>query len=409
MNHAQQLADRAQEVRRPRIAPDALATGERVRVQPQLVSSPQAVELLAEWLLAPARSKPVIVISIASGHTEAWIDAARLAAEIGDRAEIYLIPTGKASWALADRLPARTEVYGGAGRLYPVGTDWTSNPYRAPLRLAWATTDGPRATDALLDDVLTLAPVDRPEETQPSSQAQAAASVTRPGLTGSDQAAASTDALHRIPTDPAAELSQLQLLVRAVRREKDRLGRRLEETETALTAVEADRDRQRERCGKADQRRRELEKELKAALARSVPDRLDEDAFCDPEEQFRHEVYLAWARRIPKSEKATRPLAPYVIGPDFLASLMIIEGMDRAKIVNVVVEVLTGFRSPGRDLHQLRVDTGGNSRAVVRADGAVCWRVALQKGSPAARRLHFWRSGRAVELSRVVVHDDMTP
>ncbi|MFF7890024.1 hypothetical protein ACH40F_57010 [Streptomyces sp. NPDC020794] len=177
MNQAQQLADHAQMVRRPRIGPDALAAGERVRVQPQLVSSLQAVELLAEWLLAPARSNPVIVISIASGHTEAWIDAARLASEIGDQAEIYLIPTGKASWALANRLPARTEVYGGAGRLYPVGTNWTSNPYRAPLRFAWATTDGPRATDALLDDVLTLAPVDRPEETQSPTFLWGSASV----------------------------------------------------------------------------------------------------------------------------------------------------------------------------------------------------------------------------------------
>lgn len=43
MNQARQLADRAQDVRRPGIGPDALAAGERVRVQPQLVSSPQAV------------------------------------------------------------------------------------------------------------------------------------------------------------------------------------------------------------------------------------------------------------------------------------------------------------------------------------------------------------------------------
>ncbi|MFF1657764.1 hypothetical protein [Streptomyces sp. NPDC058255] len=169
MNQAEQLADR-QKVLHPHVGPDLPAADDRVRPQPQLVSTAQTVELLAEWLLAPARTKPVIVVSIASGHTEPWINADRLATKIGDQAEIYLIPTGWTSWALADRLPARTEVYGGAGRLYPVGTDWTADPYRAPLRFAWAASDGARATDTLLDDVQALAPAARSEKTQPQER-----------------------------------------------------------------------------------------------------------------------------------------------------------------------------------------------------------------------------------------------
>jgi hypothetical protein len=380
-----------------------LVTEERVRIQPQLVSTTQAVELLAEWLLATVRSKPVIVISIASGHTAPWIDMDRLATKIGDRAEIYVIPNGRVSRTLADRLPARTEVYGGAGRLYPAGTDWTADPNQAPLRIAWTAADGARTTDALLDDVLALAPADQSEKPPFSPQARISGSRT------STDAVRASAAEHGLTSDLASELSRLQQLLRAVQRERDRLATRLEETESALASVEAGLERQRERCRKVDRRRRELEKELKAARARSVPDRFGEDAFCDPEKQFHHEVYLAWTRRIPSSEKTTRPLAPYALGPDFLPSLKSIEGMDRPKIVDVVVEVLTGLRSPGRDLHQLRVDTGGNSRPVVREDGATCWRVALQKGAPAARRLHFWRLGQAVELSRVIVHDDMTP
>ncbi|ALV48102.1 hypothetical protein ASR50_34665 [Streptomyces sp. 4F] len=98
-----------------------------------------------------------------------------------------------------------------------------------------------------------------------------------------------------------------------------------------------------------------------------------------------------------------------MIGPSFLDSLKTIQGVDQSKVIDVVVEILTGLRAPGRDPHRLRVDIGGNSRAVARADGAVCWRVALQQGTPAARRLHFWRSKQGVELSRVVLHDDMNP
>ncbi|MFF1657765.1 hypothetical protein [Streptomyces sp. NPDC058255] len=71
------------------------------------------------------------------------------------------------------------------------------------------------------------------------------------GLTGSDQTRTSTDAVHQtsldergLASDLASELSHLQLLIRAVRRERDRLGARLEETETALTVAEAELDRQ---------------------------------------------------------------------------------------------------------------------------------------------------------------------
>lgn len=187
-----------------------------------------------------------------------------------------------------------------------------------------------------------------------------------------------------------------------LRSEVDRLNACLDDTETARAAAEA-------RCRRSDRRGQKLEKELRAARACSAAGRLDADAFCDPEDQFRHEVYIAWTRRIPKGEKAVRPLPQYEIGPDFLASLETTEGVDRRKVVDVVVEVLTDCRSFGRRAHQLREDAGGSSRAVTREDGAVCWRVTLQQGTPAARRLHLWRSGQVIELSRVVLHDDMTP
>ncbi|ALV48101.1 hypothetical protein ASR50_34670 [Streptomyces sp. 4F] len=218
-----------------------------------LVSAPQAVEL-AEWLLAPGRSKPVVVVSIARGRTEPFVDVDRLAAEIGNRAEIYVIPTGRASWALADRLPARTEVYGGAGRVYPVcTTDWTSDPYRAPLRFARAATDATRATNALLADALALAAAGRPQAS-PSPQRRVLAAVARPGLTETGRTGAQTDVVHQTfaaecgqAADLAAERDRLEQLVRAMRRERDEQGARMVEVETALTGAEADLDRQRRR------------------------------------------------------------------------------------------------------------------------------------------------------------------
>ncbi|MGW7363926.1 hypothetical protein ACWGI8_10960, partial [Streptomyces sp. NPDC054841] len=209
MKQAQQLADHSREgmTARGRMGPPcvpairARGDGEEIHSGPawrvlvhQLTSAPQAVEL-AEWLLAEDRPKPVIVVSIASGRTEPWIDVERLAAELRDLAELCLIPTGKVSWALAGRLPARTEVYGGAGRVYPVSLEWTSDPYRAPLRFAHSETDAARATDALVTDALALAAVGRPEVAYSLPRARVPAAVTRTGSTGTRSAAAPTDAV----------------------------------------------------------------------------------------------------------------------------------------------------------------------------------------------------------------------
>jgi hypothetical protein len=137
----------------------------------------------------------------------------------------------------------------------------------------------------------------------------------------------------------------------------------------------------------------------------------DLNAFTNPVEQFRHEVYLEWTRRILPGEKEEYPLADYALGPDFLASIASTGGLSREKVVQVVVEVLTGRAKdmPQRALHYLTQGEAGPpvSRA---SDGAVCVRVYLESRTASARRLHFWRlDGGGLELSRVGLHDDYTP
>lgn len=85
--------------------------------------------------------------------------------------------------------------------------------------------------------------------------------------------------------------------------------------------------------------------------------------------------------------------------------------MSRAKVVDVVVKVVTGLAKdqPRHEVHVLRISESGNSPAVTHADGAVCWRAALRRDTPSARRLYYWVRGDVVELSRLVAHDDMTP
>ncbi len=183
-----------------------------------------------------------------------------------------------------------------------------------------------------------------------------------------------------------------------------------------LAAASRSVERAQQELARARTRAREAEAALaqtrrKLGSAETAVDLVERERslFADPEEQLRFEVQLAWARRIPAAEKAARPLGRYSLGPDFLQTLASAEGVDRSKVIDVIVEIVTGLvvDLPGRELHQLRDGTGGDNAARVRPDGATCWRVSLQVKTPSARRLHFWMlNDGTVELSSVRLHDD---
>ena len=144
-------------------------------------------------------------------------------------------------------------------------------------------------------------------------------------------------------------------------------------------------------------------------LGRAVNDGV---LFSDPIRQLSFEIDLAWARRVPAEQKDDLPLAAWTVGPNFFASWADVEGVSRAKVVEVIVEVLTGrvYELAGREAHQLRTGMGGDDPPRSREDGATCWRVSLQVQTPSARRLHYWHlnDGR-IELASIRLHDDMRP
>ncbi|MCA5891843.1 hypothetical protein LEP48_00570 [Isoptericola sp. NEAU-Y5] len=155
----------------------------------------------------------------------------------------------------------------------------------------------------------------------------------------------------------------------------------------------------------ADKRRQQAQREHGDAVT------VDGPWFTDPADQFRHEIYDAWVRTVVAGEKAALPLGRYTLGPRFLDSLGL-DGVSRRKVVETVVHVVTGRDRDvgGLQLHQLRTSDGGGTPQRTRDDGAGCWRVSLQVNSPQARRLHYWKlPDGTVELSRVVLHDDVEP
>ncbi|GAB2955661.1 hypothetical protein GCM10027280_50230 [Micromonospora polyrhachis] len=607
---------------------DKLGDGDLPPAGIRRIGSGDEARKLAHRLLTPGRRWPVVVLTISAGHDEPFGDPEEIKEAVGDLAEVVLMPTSEVSWAFSGEMPALTQVYGGAGRVYPVDHGWVGMPSRSRLRFAYTSRDRPRITDQLINDTLAAAMAaglvesrTRPGIQQRSGQVQGVIGsralvtladnsvatvweeLTVPGVpldrlltkgqsvvgtydpvsrrldlrdavrfTDPVDAERAVNATYRIgdvvladvaevaeeavrlrllpeltiavdrdavttnpmdlltglftvgeivacrvvaldpprlrlddvddaeslksapsllsdgppwlclpepsPPPPAASssspmpvapssssvglassvgpkgsptvprqptpfdldrrrtnggqpvaprlasgvrLEELQQLgaelaaERATRRAlADELaGLRLRAAELEEDLAHANRsiEQLQTRYRNADRVRQQAAKQLKSLQGRAEPprDRVDQ-LFLDSEEQFRYEIFCEWAQRIPAAEKAERPLAPYTLGPDFLASIDQAEGVSRVKVVAVVVEVLTEQvqRMVGRDLHRLRDGLAGSSY-VSRPDGATCWRVALQRNAAAARRLHYWRTPHGYEFSRVVLHDDYRP
>jgi hypothetical protein len=217
------------------------------------------------------------------------------------------------------------------------------------------------------------------------------------------------------PPSPAfagAEVERLRSRVALLTREKaDMIGdhRRAMADADELAAentrmshtVERLRDEIRTERARADRARQ---------MARDITDVADDGPLVsDPEDQFRHEIYLEWATRIPAGAKAETPLAAYDFAEGFLPTVEEIQGIDRSKIIAVAVEVLTGLADsmPGRDMHRLR---GGQFGAGPIEDPVLgtAWRVALQVKTASARRMHFWRGPEGkIVFATVGLHDAM--
>ncbi|MEV0726236.1 hypothetical protein AB0I37_26070 [Micromonospora purpureochromogenes] len=579
---------------------------------------------LAHRVLTPGRRRwPVVVLTISAGQQEPFGDPHEVKDAVGDLAEVVLMPTSDVSWAFSREMPPGTQVYGGAGRVYPLDHGWVADPARSRLRFAYSPQDRRRITDQLIHDALEAAltagllePRTNPRLQQrsgtvqgvigsralvrldDSSMATVWEELTVPGValerllgrgqrvTGvydpvsrrldlreallltdpsiawaavaeayqigdvvlADVAQVSDDAVSlrllpdvvvdverdavtsnandtlrglftpgeivtcRVadndplrlrlddvddeeapksapsllpggppwlclpepepqpsttpaarPTSPVPSLSpvpdpprrrptpldvdprgriplprpvalpsmdgapsgadepaviQLRNELAAERATREALARdlaglrgRAAELEDELAHANRVIEQLQTRYRGADLARQRAVKQLRSAQSRNEHALgIDGPAFLDAEEQFRFEVYCEWVRRIPAAEKASKPLAEYLLGSGFLESVEQLEGISRAKIVAVVVEVLTDQvqHLAGRDVHQLRAG-GAGGPYLRRADGATCWRVALQRDAPAARRLHYWRIPDGYEFSRVTVHDDYRP
>ncbi len=133
------------------------------------------------------------------------------------------------------------------------------------------------------------------------------------------------------------------------------------------------------------------------------------------EDWFQEELRRAWIGRYKPSDRAVFKLNPARIafGPEFFKSLQAqhMDEDDLRKCVRVILDIVTERNAQERihEVHPLRENASPSAANLVREDGSACLRAYLEENTPQAKRLHFWKTPKGYELSRVGLHDDLRP
>lgn len=306
---------------------------------------------------------------------------------------LALLPGGR-PWLIPDRnIPAPPEEPESA---LSVASAVDAEPTDAPARHDLPETGSTRVPASLAAPESTPEPSPTPVPHQPIGSASAEFLAARVEITRL-QAELHSPA----PTDPTPtntdELMALRRETVDLNAEIGELQRRLQKAEADLGAMRP----QLRAAKKAADRRGPAGADAAVAIT-----------FADDDEWVRHEIYTTWMQRYTPSDRAAFPLTDYLIGTDFALSVRQQASTIAPKIWRCAVDAVTGRwkELPNRAGHALRDGDGGGAKDVIRAsDGAHCYRLYVESHTPSARRMHIWLLSGTVELSRVVLHDDMTP
>ncbi|HED64407.1 MAG TPA: hypothetical protein ENJ09_02520 [Planctomycetes bacterium] len=329
-------------------------------------------------LLSPERDKPVVAVTTPPKRRDPWMDPELLEASLEGAADVVLLQTGKATWALAEALPDRLDVYGGALRIWWPGLHRASDPYEHELIFVYGEGDAKRAARKIVKSILGES-AELSEELVSSLQVATAA-----------------------PLEPK----------RRDGREGGPSDRAVEELEDELNSMSADRKRALEENEKLRKKVAELRKKLKSVKGRLESSSGQEDDPLRSGTDFLLGVRLAYARTHDEGTRHQYPLGRMRVGHSFMECLRDLQGVELSKVLEVCAQVASGIAHTiaGREVHQLRAGPAGSRSRTRKSDGAQAWRCALQTHTPGARRLHWWATSGSqeptVEFASVGHHDD---
>lgn len=341
----------------------------------------EGASAFAERVFDASRRQPLVLISTARPHGDRpLIDPHALHEQVGEHAEIAVIADEAASWALSEQLP-ELSAWGGAVRIYLPDATGRDPWHRHPVIKV-----DPRRPRLALGQI--------------AARIRALAGLPAPA---SPAPLVVAPAPRRAPEQPAAT---------GERAEKDE---RREAELTRLAGQLADKERRLhqkdETVAELRQQLQKMGKQLRAAGRGADTPATVPAVYADAERQFRYEVEQLWLWTVSETERDEQPLHAYRLGRDWLTSMETIELVDRRKILDVTVEVLTGraAASTARRLRRMRTSVAGDSGPRTRGDGATAWRCDLKQGTASAPRLMYWKlPDGTIELAKVAAHDDMT-
>lgn len=134
--------------------------------------------------------------------------------------------------------------------------------------------------------------------------------------------------------------------------------------------------------------------------------------FESPTQQLRYEVQHWYLYTVPPTQREQWPMGNYGFTERFIDDVYEqSRQISRSQIIAAIVDVVCGrhVEVPARSSRAMRDGGGAHARPqVARTDGALAWRANVNTGTPAARRIMWWRlpDGR-IELARLATHDDV--
>ena len=409
------------------------------------------VGILVSRIFDSSRDGALVVVSPASDTNRPRIDTKLLAQHLVPGTELAVLDSMTASERLSDTVDPQFQVYGGGIRVILAGAARTDHWRRHRLFRVYPGDDadsacldiadhvsshqgigGPRRVgagtpqQALSEDQMAAlnrfrsslditpdAPAPTPRAPKPGSQGS---SVPKPGPTprpGPARPATTTPSRAPVvptqsqvpaPTDPGISANELKALLND---QTDRIAKNLRSSiiDDLMLLLDSDHESLARERSRADAAEEELD-HLRRRMADQEEHRGYPRVFSDPEKQFRWEVEYEWLTGNPEEERG-ESLNPYVIGEKFLESMEADLLRGRAKIVQVVVDVLSGHAWDRRKTHQFIIPSKSVIQKVM-PEGAVPWRTYVKRGAPGAARLTWWQlPDGTIELVHVGHHDDL--